>query len=238
MGNSISDTSATCEYGWYEWIYCRNEKASYPHDSKILDRYLGFAPDIGVEMCMRILNATGKVCHRTTVHHLTPAELLSEESKTACLAFDAAIAVSRDPAFTKMDFTDEDTPDFEPYADAVSGDTSSNRMPEADAYDKYLSTEVILPTCDHMIHSRVKNRKRDANGNPVGRANTNPILNTRLYNVQFPDGHVAAYAANVIAKNMYAQVDEEGHTIVIMDEIINPAMDGSAVSADDLYVTT
>ena len=37
---------------------------------------------------------------------------------------------------------------------------------------------------------------------------------------------------------MYAQVDEEGHTIVIMDEIIDHAMDGSAVSADDLYVTT
>ena len=112
-----------------------------------------------------------------------------------------------------MDFTDEDTPDFEPYADEVSGDVSSNRMPEADeydhdAFDKYISTEVILPTGDHMLRGRVTSRKRDANGNPVGRANTNPILDTRLYNVEFPDGHIAAYIANVIAKNMYTQVDE------------------------------
>ena len=89
-----------------------------------------------------------------------------------------------------------------------------------------------------MLRGRVKSRKRDTNDNPVGKANTNPILDTRLYNVEFPDGHIAAYAANVIAENMYAQVNEEGHTIVTMDEILDHAMDGSAVSPDDLYVTT
>ena len=214
MGNGTTDISAICGYGWYEWVlYYREEKAAFPHDSEILGRYLGPAPDIGGGMCMCILNATGKVHHRSTIRHLTPAELLSEESKAASLAFDAAIAVSRGPAFTKMDFTDGDTPNFEPYADKTSGDASSNRMPEADeydhdAFDKYLSTEVILPTVDHMLRGRVKSRKRDANGNPVGRANSNPILDTRLYNVEFPDGHIAAYAANVIAKNMYTQVDE------------------------------
>ena len=101
-----------------------------------------------------------------------------------------------------------------------------------------MSTQVILPTGDHVLRGQVESRKRDANGNPVGRANTNPILDTRLYNVEFPDGHIAAYIANVIAKNMYAQVDTEGHTIVIMDEIIDHGIIGSAVSADDLYVTT
>ena len=70
---------------------------------------------------------------------------------------------SRGPAFAKMDFTDEDTPGFEPYADTLSGDASSNRMPEAneynhDAFDKYLSTEVVLPTGDHMLCSHVKSR--------------------------------------------------------------------------------
>jgi hypothetical protein len=35
-------------------------------------------------------------------------------------------------------------------------------------------------------------------------------MDTRIYDVQFPDGHVEAYSANVIAENIYAQVDEEG----------------------------
>jgi hypothetical protein len=92
----------------------------------------------------------------------------------------------------------------------------ANRMPDADAYDhdafdRYLSTEVILPSGDLLLCGRVTSRKRDANGNPLGKANQNPILDTRLYNVEFPDGHTAAYAANIIAENMYAQVDEEGH---------------------------
>ena len=165
MGNGTTDISAIYEYGWYEWVYYRDEKAVFPHDSEILGRYLGPAPDIDGEMCMRILNATGKVRHRTTMRHLTPAKLLSEESKAARLAFDAAIAVSRGPAFTKMDFTnEEDTLNFEAYyAGEASGDASSNRMPEAneynhDAFDKYLSTEVVLPTGDHMLRSHVKSR--------------------------------------------------------------------------------
>jgi hypothetical protein len=101
-----------------------------------------------------------------------------------------------------------------------------------------LSAEVILPTGDLLLRGRVTSRKRDIDGNPLGKANQNPILDTRLYNVEFPDGHTAAYAANVIAENMYAQVDEEGHSIVIMDELIDHMQDGSAVAADDLYVTT
>jgi hypothetical protein len=38
----------------------------------------------------------------------------------------------------------------------------------------------------------------------------NPILDTRVYDVEFPDGRVDKYAANVIAESMFAQVDDEG----------------------------
>jgi hypothetical protein len=37
---------------------------------------------------------------------------------------------------------------------------------------------------------------------------------------------------------MFAQVDQEGRTVVIMDQIVDHMSDGSAVSGDDLYVTT
>jgi hypothetical protein len=241
MGMGTSDISNICEYGWYEWIYYRDEKAQFPNDSEVLGRYLGPAPDVGGEMCMRILNITGKVRHRSTIRHLTPAELLSETNKKARDDFDTAITETRGPSFTKMDFTDEDTPEYESYEDEDSGD--SPRMPEADdhdidAFDNYLSGEVILPTGDDMLRGTVKSRKRDTNGNLIGKANQNPILDTRVYHVEFPDGHTEAYSANVIAENMYAQVDEEGHTTVIMDEIVDHMSDASAVAADDLYVTT
>ena len=154
MGNGTFDISPICECEWYEWIYCRDEKAKFPQASEVLGRSLGPASDIGGAMCMRILNATGKVRHGSTIRGLTPAELLSEENKKACDVFDAAIAVTRDPSFTKTDFVEEDTPEFEAYGDEDSGD--SPRMPEPDEYDidtfdNYLLTEVILPTGDSML---------------------------------------------------------------------------------------
>lgn len=105
---------------------------------------------------MHILNDTGKFHHCTTVRHLTPAELLSDENRKARDIFEIALAATRGPAFTKMDFSDEDTPDFELNADTDSGDSSPHSTPETDkydhdAFDKYLSTEIILPTGDQLL---------------------------------------------------------------------------------------
>ncbi len=55
---------------------------------------------------------------------------------------------------------------------------------------------------------RVTKRMKDDNGNPVGRAHQNPILDTRMFEVKFLDGTKEAMATNVIAQNMFAQVDE------------------------------
>jgi hypothetical protein len=37
-----------------------------------------------------------------------------------------------------------------------------------------------------------------------GHDDVNPILDTRIYEVEFPDGEVLEYAANVIAENLYS----------------------------------
>jgi hypothetical protein len=61
-------------------------------------------------------------------------------------------------------------------------------------------------------------------------------MDTRIYDVQFPDGHVEAYSANVIAENIYAQVDKEGRCFVLLDEIMDHRKDNSAVKMDDKYI--
>ena len=38
-----------------------------------------------------------------------------------------------------------------------------------------------------------------------------PFLNTLMYDVEFPDGEIREYAANVIMENIYSQVDVEGY---------------------------
>jgi hypothetical protein len=71
--------------------------------------------------------------------------------------------------------------------------------------------QVILPLKDSQLLGTVTARKRDIHGNPIGVANKNPILDTRIYEVIFPDGHSAEFAANTIAECIYSQVDSKGN---------------------------
>ena len=75
-------------------------------------------------------------------------------------------------------------------------------------------------------------RKRDANGRPVGKRNANPILDTREYEVEFSDGASDMFVVNVITENLYSQIDNEGNSYSIFQEIMDHKSDGMAVQAD------
>eukprot|EP00957_Ditylum_brightwellii_P136491 10409346-Ditylum_brightwellii.AAC.1 len=60
------------------------------------------------------------------------------------------------------------------------------------------------------------------------------MLNSTIYEVEFPDGEVKDYAANVIAENMLTQVDYKGFTATMMEGIIDHDRDeNSAVHIKD-----
>jgi hypothetical protein len=85
---------------------------------------------------------------------------------------------------------------------------------------------------------KVVGRKRDADGNPIGVHNTNPILDTREYEVEFPDGATDVFMANMITESMYSQVDSDAHSFVIMSEIIDHKSDGTTVLKGDGFEVT
>jgi hypothetical protein len=110
-------------------------------------------------------------------------------------------------------------------------------VPEADdftpeAYDEYLTAEVLLPNMGDLTKAKVVGRKRDADGNPIGLCHANPLLDTRQYKVEFTeDGATDVFTANLIAENLYSQeVDEEGNSYSIMSKITDHKSDGSAVN--------
>jgi hypothetical protein len=47
MTGSTADIELIAEFGWYDWVMCRDYIPSYPDDKLILGRYLGPATDIG-----------------------------------------------------------------------------------------------------------------------------------------------------------------------------------------------
>ena len=81
----------------------------------------------------------------------------------------------------------------------------------------------------HLQAARVVGRAKDSNGKKIGLFNKNPILNTQVYEVIFPDGTVKQYAANIIAENIFSQVDEYGYRYQLLRNIISHKKDDTAI---------
>jgi hypothetical protein len=50
---------------------------------------------------------------------------------------------------------------------------------------------------------------------PIGCAHANPLFDTREYKIEFADGTRDKYQVNVIAENMFAQIDIEGNQFLL-----------------------
>ena len=103
---------------------------------------------------------------------------------------------------------------------------------DAETYNKYIAAQVLLPKGDSLVSRQVIKQKRDDNGNPIGRSNSNPLLDKRVYEVQFPDGTEQEYTANLIATSLYTQVNDEGNQYKLLDEILDHDFDVSTREVD------
>ena len=104
--------------------------------------------------------------------------------------------------------------------------------------DQLIQAELLLPHSDNIKMGKVIGRTKDAHGIICGTYDHNPFMNTLTYNVQFPDGDVREYSANVIAQNMYAQVDANGHHHNLLDAIIDVRKNKDVVDKKNQYITT
>ena len=56
----------------------------------------------------------------------------------------------------------------------------------------------------------MKRRNCDALGNTVGDKHSNPILDTRIYKLEFPYGRFDEYSVNIIIEDLIDQFDDQG----------------------------
>jgi len=57
-----------------------------------------------------------------------------------------------------------------------------------------------------------------------------------IYEVEYLDGHCAALAANIIAENMFAKVDDEGHRTLLLEDVVYHLVNGREVRKDDAFI--
>jgi hypothetical protein len=243
------DISEYLDFGFYDRIWF-HENAGL--GERKLGRWLGVSKRIGSQMAYYVLAQNGQIMSRTSVQRITNLESREDTNKQAFTEFDVDIKQRlRDDNFP----VEGDKPSPEHWAELIEYDQefldefdhviSSEDVPEADdgftaevMDDTYLNMEVALPRDEPGPEfARVTKRLKDAEGRPIGTANDNPILDTRMYEVEYSDGHTASLAANAIAINMFAQVDDEGNRHVLFDEIVDYRTDGTEIKQQEAFIT-
>ena len=110
----------------------------------------------------------------------------------------------------------EDTPQYDPYEDEAQNEQTFPQLaeelePMPGVGDHFIGAEMLLPGGDRMARGHVVARSRDTDRNVMSRSHTNPILDTRMYQVEFAGGEVTVLTTNVIAESMYIQCNSEGN---------------------------
>ena len=228
------EISEYLDFGFYEWVTFRqNAGLGQPE----LGKWLGVSHRIGRLMSYWILPESGIPISCTTVQRVTIMEKQTAEFQNKAKRFEEGLepkwaAMSADLSSQITDIEprnlvsihDEDPEFIREFTRVIdSGD-----VPEAEdltsgeigTTDPYLGMELgIRRDEEDTYHARVKRRKTDAEGKPVGTAHNNPLLDSREYEIEYIDGRIETMTANLIAENLLAQVDDEGHRHLLIDEI-------------------
>ena len=198
------DISALIEFDYYSYVKVQLP-TGFPNDDWILARWLGPADGIGQGLTYYVIKDNGQIIARSTVRPLLPEEWTSEVGKAARSSFDAKltehIGQYDDKSIHQVIQNDEMV--LEPMADdGVQEEELANDLPvnlpatEAPAAindavagpDMLVGAEIFLPHGDRNEIAKVMGRKRNSDGLYVGRAHNNPILDSRVFTVRFPDG--------------------------------------------------
>jgi hypothetical protein len=102
--------------------------------------------------------------------------------------------------------------------------------------DNYIGAKILIPRGGVLSRGRVTRRKREADGNPIGRSHDSPALDTRSYIIEFDDNDRAELTANLIAKSMYAQCDPDGNQYLILADIVDHRSMDNAIKLNDQKV--
>ena len=220
-----------------------------------MGRWLGVSHKTGSLMSFWILTPSCRVVSRTSVQRITNFELQEETNKRKLTAFDDAVKGylrdynhvlndgSKSEPYDWSTHPFADDPDFqEEFDNAVNNPEvkEADELFTPDTYDQYLQMELALPQGDSLEPrlARVTKQLKDSNGIPIGTADQNPLLDTRMYEVEFVDGGKASPTANYITENLFAQVDDKGNRHVLMNEIIDYRTNGTELKQQDAFIMT
>ena len=250
------DISEYLDFGFYDWVnYRTNAGLGEPE----VGRWLGVSHRVGQLMSYWILPKSGIPISCSTVQRLTNLDRQTDVYKKRMNEFEEQVKRRWDVEsadLTKrlydneidhqyvLSLENEDEEFIKEFRRIIDNknikdveDLRSND--EIGETDTYLNMELGLHRNEEMMQkARVKRRAVDQEGKPIGIANSNPLLDSRQYEVEYLDGGTEILTANIIAENILAQVDEYGQRSMLMDEIEDhKTTDEAVLEKDSTYRT-
>jgi hypothetical protein len=187
-------------------------------------------------MCYKILKPNGHLIVRSSCTPLPDSDKRDATVNDRMAAFTTKIddIIGKfDPSF----ILEEETAEFEtlPSLDDTQDETDLPPLDvdEEDTLDPLINAEIMLPLCDGIALASVMERKRVHDGSSIGRRNRNPLLDSRIYIVKFPDGEMKDVGYNILAEHLFPQMDKDGNQFRLFSGIIVHRRNGSAVDKED-----
>ena len=256
------DISELVEFSWFEWVWYHNPVD--PTVDQI-GRWMGPAHNVGQGLAYYVLNTNAEVVVCSTVSKVSDDEIspmdLRERQESFTNKVNSLIGDFQHATIQRseqvpggIDDVYKDLFELNAYdadelkhqvinhndVDDTRPDAENIRMndtPDVEFDDKLINAVVPVPSAGELVHGTVKRRKRDGDtGLLIGRANNNPLLDTRVYEVEMPDGTYADYSANNLIENIYNSVDDNGHTEVFLEDIIDHRANDEAISKRDGWI--
>ena len=256
------DISELTSYAWYQWIWYWDPT---DFQTQKLGRWCGVASNIGSGHTYNVLKSNGEIITRSTISTLSDDDNNSEAINQKKDEFTKSIKAilgdyekalpsedhEIDPgnpyssSLGEIDDTDIDHDTTQFYETANDGDGG---IPEADQpeYNESISTElsdrliglrVLLPRGGEYNEGKVISRKRTSDGKQLqGRSNPNPLLDTSVYEIEFPDGGVEEFATNTIIESLYDSIDGNARSSSFITGVIDHRKDDTALSNDESLV--
>ena len=252
------DISEYVQFPWYSVVWYWDQGSNLQKGER-LGRLAGIANNVGQAMCFRIIPIQSRKKHarfyyrsRSTVRAPLPEEVATEEFKAEMKKLDESIAIKvGDPATdVKIEtfegsflmYENRGKADFQSAISSPDPIEPEAKVPEVDdaptpeETDEYTNVQVLLPKEEGYQRARITSRKRNAEGELIGKRNNNPLLDTRSYEACFPDGSIVDVAANTVASSLMDNCDEFGNEFRMMRSILDHKTDGTEVPKEDGWI--
>ena len=230
------DISELFDFGFYDWV---TFKSNGGVGGAEIGRWLGVSHQVGPLMSYWILPKSRILISCTTVQRMPLNEFSRDEIQKQIAEYESGLekrleAVSAQlsthpnpenmPQSHLLSLENEDAEFIEEFMRVQNNDDVPLAEDDVEATpDPYLHMEFTLPrgVDEAPINYEVKKRVVEDDGKPKGIWTNNYMTDTAEYVVADLDGNDEVITTNVIAKNLLAQMDDEGHRHLMLDEILD-----------------